>query len=104
MPEALISSTTSRGPGVGSGNSRSSSFRSPRNTTPFMHDSCCRWYCCPLPRRSRRSWGLPDDPGRERNLHHEGPPRDKVSGLAETAGGQPHLLLVVEGHPPTHDL
>src|ERR1700694_1816872 len=36
MPEALISRITSRGPGVGSGNSLSSSFRSPRNTTPFM--------------------------------------------------------------------
>src|SRR5689334_10998361 len=36
MPEALISRTTSRGPGAGSGKSRSSSLRSPRNTTPFM--------------------------------------------------------------------
>src|SRR5262245_49659503 len=36
MPDALISRITSRGPGVGSGNSLSSSFRSPRNTTPFM--------------------------------------------------------------------
>src|SRR5205807_2058753 len=39
MPDALISSTTSRGPGVGSGKSRSSSFRSPTNTTPFMQSS-----------------------------------------------------------------
>src|SRR5678815_1655466 len=31
--------TTSPGPGVGSGNSRSSSFRSPRNTTPRMGPS-----------------------------------------------------------------
>src|SRR5512132_4014895 len=36
MPEALISRITSRGPGVGSGKSLSSSLRSPRNTTPFM--------------------------------------------------------------------
>src|ERR1700730_175360 len=36
MPEALISRITSLGPGVGSENSRSSSLRSPRNTTPFM--------------------------------------------------------------------
>src|SRR5882724_9353461 len=36
MPDALISRITSRAPGVGSGNSRSSSLRSPRNTTPFM--------------------------------------------------------------------
>src|SRR5262249_11032940 len=36
MPDALISRITSRGPGVGSGNSLSSSLRSPRNTTPFM--------------------------------------------------------------------
>src|SRR5712692_11769407 len=41
MPEALISRITSRGPGVGSGNSLSSSFRSPRNTTPFMVSSPC---------------------------------------------------------------
>src|SRR5262244_3102798 len=39
MPEALISRITSRGPGVGSGNSLSSSFRSPRNTTPLMDSS-----------------------------------------------------------------
>src|SRR5215467_3026419 len=36
MPDALISSTTSRGPGVGSGKSRSSSRLSPRNTTPLI--------------------------------------------------------------------
>src|SRR5216683_2005085 len=42
MPDALISRITSRGPGVGSGNSLSSSLRSPRNTTPFMaaSDAC----------------------------------------------------------------
>src|SRR5262245_25383885 len=34
MPEAFMATTTSPGPGVGSGNSRSSSFRPPRNTTP----------------------------------------------------------------------
>src|SRR5262249_30716598 len=34
MPEALISSTTSPGPGVGSGNSASSSLRLPSNVTP----------------------------------------------------------------------
>src|SRR5215813_12285675 len=39
MPDALISRITSLGPGVGSGNSLSSSFRSPRNTTPFMVSS-----------------------------------------------------------------
>src|SRR5882672_10331188 len=36
MPDALISRITSRGPGVGSANSLSSSLRSPRNTMPFM--------------------------------------------------------------------
>src|SRR5688500_100942 len=36
MPEALMVSTTSPGPGVGSGNSRISSLRSPRKTTPCM--------------------------------------------------------------------
>src|SRR5712691_2828166 len=34
MPEAFISKTTSPGPGVGSGKSRSSKRLSPRNTTP----------------------------------------------------------------------
>src|SRR6266498_343092 len=34
MPEALMARTTSPGPGAGSGNSCSSSFRSPRKTTP----------------------------------------------------------------------
>src|SRR5262245_37799778 len=37
MPEALISNTTSPGPGVGSGNSRSSNRRLPRNTTPRIY-------------------------------------------------------------------
>src|SRR5438477_6343106 len=36
MPEAFISSTTSPGPGVGSGKLRSSILRSPRKTTPRM--------------------------------------------------------------------
>src|SRR5271155_2369791 len=36
MPEALSSTTTSRGPGVGSGNSASCNLRSPRNVTPRM--------------------------------------------------------------------
>src|SRR3989440_12962871 len=36
MPEALMARTTSPGPGVGSGNSRSSSLRPPRKTMPFM--------------------------------------------------------------------
>src|SRR5713101_6017038 len=39
MPDALISRITSLGPGIGSGNSLSSSLRSPRNTTPFMVSS-----------------------------------------------------------------
>src|SRR5688500_13487418 len=36
MPEALISITTSPGPGEGSGKSRISTRRSPASTTPFM--------------------------------------------------------------------
>src|ERR1700681_4671973 len=36
MPDALISTTTSCGPGVGSGNSISCNLRSPRNVTPRM--------------------------------------------------------------------
>src|SRR5215472_15866443 len=36
IPEAFISSTTSPGPGVGSGNSWISSLRLPRNTMPRM--------------------------------------------------------------------
>src|ERR1051326_7995918 len=45
MPEALMSSTTSPGPGVGSGNSVSSSLRLPRKVTARMASSCL-----PLPR------------------------------------------------------
>src|SRR5712671_1012515 len=48
MPEALISRITSLGPGVGSGNSLTSSFRSPRNTTPFMVPSVATF--CQIPR------------------------------------------------------
>src|ERR1700733_2103420 len=36
MPDALIATTTSRGPGVGSANSASCSLRLPRNVTPRM--------------------------------------------------------------------
>jgi hypothetical protein len=36
MPEALISSTTSSGPGEGSGKSRYSILLSPTNTIPFI--------------------------------------------------------------------
>ena len=42
MPEAFISTTTSSGPGVGSGNSIISSSRPPVNTTPRMVSSCDR--------------------------------------------------------------
>src|SRR5262245_20063373 len=34
MPDAFMATTTSPGPGVGSGNSRTSSFRPPRKPTP----------------------------------------------------------------------
>src|SRR5437879_3508352 len=47
MPDALISRITSLGPGVGSGNSLSSSFRSPRKTTPFMVSSGALSSCVP---------------------------------------------------------
>src|SRR6266566_4280684 len=40
MPEALMSSTTSPGPGAGSGNSVSSSLRLPRKVTARMASSC----------------------------------------------------------------
>ena len=40
MPEAFISTTTSSGPGVGSGKSIISSSRPPVNTTPRMGSSC----------------------------------------------------------------
>src|SRR5215470_7666931 len=39
MPDALISSKTSPGPGVGSGNSTKSRLRSPVKTTPRMNAS-----------------------------------------------------------------
>src|SRR5882757_7434352 len=41
MPEAFISSTTSPGPGVGSGKVMISTARSPENTTPRMASSVC---------------------------------------------------------------
>src|SRR5882757_632630 len=41
MPEAFISSTTSPGPGVGSGKVMISTARSPGNTTPRMASSVC---------------------------------------------------------------
>src|SRR5882762_6773505 len=41
MPEAFISSTTSPGPGVGSGKVMISTTRSPGNTTPRMASSVC---------------------------------------------------------------
>src|ERR1700733_3411227 len=53
MPEAFISTTTSSGPGVGSGNSIISSSRAPVNTTPRMVPSC-RW---PGPRLERDRHG-----------------------------------------------
>src|SRR5215210_2595571 len=64
MPEALISSTTSSGPGVGSGKSISSSSRSPRNTTPFMParrlpastDAGEHLLPAPFPTMARRAW------------------------------------------------
>src|SRR5579862_3714525 len=39
MPDALISTTTSCGPGAGSGNSMSCNLRSPRKVTPRMVSS-----------------------------------------------------------------
>src|SRR5690242_454162 len=42
MPEAFISTTTSSGPGVGSGNSISSISRSPVKTTPRIGSSAFR--------------------------------------------------------------
>src|SRR5437867_5817126 len=47
MPDALISRITSLGPGVGSGNSLSSSVRSPRKTTPCMVSSGALSSCLP---------------------------------------------------------
>src|SRR5678810_930587 len=40
MPDAFMATTTSPGPGVGSGNSRISSFRPPRKTTPRIPPPC----------------------------------------------------------------
>src|SRR5918994_6027735 len=42
IPDALIARTTSPAPGVGSGNSWTSSLRLPRNTIPFMTPSLPR--------------------------------------------------------------
>src|SRR4030095_14784954 len=69
MPDALISRMTSLGPGVGSGNSLSSSFRSPRNTTPFMASSIL----LPFGRRSglSRPSSLNDTPTRTPEDRHD---------------------------------
>src|SRR5260221_5855621 len=61
MPEAFISSTTSPGPGVGSGKLLSSILRSPRKTTPRMPLVLCRQLgllAGRLPERHRRRGSL----------------------------------------------
>src|SRR3984893_4072148 len=50
MPEAFISSTTSPGPGVGSGKVMISTARAPGNTTPRMASSVCYLLRRNLPR------------------------------------------------------
>src|SRR5882762_11429276 len=64
MPEAFISSTTSPGPGVGSGKLRSSTLRSPRKTTPRMRlvllrELGLRARRLPQRHRRRRALALP---------------------------------------------
>ena len=77
MPEALISSTTSPGPGAGSGNSRISTRRSPANTTPFMlpAPSILSARQC-TPREGKRPTVTADRPNRceglQRRLAHLG--------------------------------
>src|SRR2546422_8817402 len=51
MPEAFMATTTSPGPGVGSGNSRSSSLRPPRKTTPRIPASFTATLSPSLPAR-----------------------------------------------------
>src|SRR6516164_8830221 len=57
MPEAFISTTTSPGPGAGSGNSINSSCRSPVNTTPRIASSAFP-YCQTVP-PNLRSFTVP---------------------------------------------
>ena len=54
MPEAFISTTTSSGPGVGSGNSINSSSRPPVKTTPRMLPSRFRFRFGPQASADRR--------------------------------------------------
>src|ERR1700683_4999845 len=59
MPDALISTTTSCGPGAGSGNSISCSLRSPRNVTPRMSTSrdVALGFCLRMIQHRKSSWG-----------------------------------------------
>src|SRR6516164_3954548 len=71
MPDALISSTTSRGPGVGSGKSRSSSRLSPRNTTPFIESLLLPTRPSTTWRRAMaRAWPGPSLARKPRDAHH----------------------------------
>src|SRR5580698_1668205 len=59
MPDALISTTTSCGPGVGSGNSANCNLRSPRKVTPRMvglPDVAIGWFV-PMIQYWKSSWG-----------------------------------------------
>src|SRR5882672_343638 len=86
MPEAFISSTTSPGPGVGSGKLRSSTLRSPRKTTPRMR--------LVLPRDLRLFPGrLPE---RHRRRRAFAAPLSLVDALAEEVELDGHVVGVLE--------
>ncbi len=90
MPEALISRITSLGPGVGSGNSLSSSLRSPRNTTPFMAASDARVLTSPpMTVYEMRTRKFADDADRRAHWAAVYANQDFVEGFA-TAPWGPH--------------
>src|SRR5262245_43765468 len=90
MPEALISRITSLGPGVGSANSLSSSFRSPRTTTPFMSGLLSHFpqpaASALTPRATSRPHVLPRTLADHQVTHHAASP------LTPRATSRPHLL------------
>src|SRR5581483_7148689 len=72
MPDAFISTTTSRGPGVGSGKSRSSTVRSPGKTMPFISKTSRRLVC--EGRMARMGRAVNVAPTWARNLERAYPP------------------------------
>src|SRR5262249_3328644 len=106
MPEALISRITSRGPGVGSGNSLSSSLRFPRNTTPSMVllrcamlgvlDRLCLMQPGSLARRSAASAQAAEHAQRATDKSDEFPSPHGFARAEDTVGREKNITLWIE--------